>query len=149
MAVTGAGIVLMLVGCGGSTRSTASFCSTLKQGTAQLKAAAQQSESLSQKDALLALISAFGNLGDFSQFLDRLDRTAPSEIADDMNVVDNDFHNVLNTSGQAAGEALTGNFGGMAQLALNAMLHANSYRRIDQFAQANCGMTLFGPATSS
>ena len=148
LAVVVATLAAMAAGCGGSSRSTTAFCSTLSQGTAQLRSAAQQAEAESKQSALLGLISAFGNIGDFEQFLDRLNKTAPSQIEPDMNVVDQDFHDSINSSGKAAGELLTGNPAGIAELLFKELVHANSYRRVDAFAAANCGTSIFGSATS-
>jgi hypothetical protein len=144
-----ASVLLGVTGCGGDRRSTARFCSTLNTGTDELRTAAQQTASVTKQNPLLGLIAAFGNIGDFAQFLDRLDKTAPPEIRDDMDVVDTDFHASLDSSGQAAGEALTGNPAGIAQLVFKELLHANAYKRVDQFAAANCGLAIFGGPTSS
>ena len=137
-------IALSASGCGGSGRSTARFCSQLQQGTADFKTQAGQVDALTQKNALEGLIAAFGGLGDFGQFLDRLDKVAPSQISSDMDVVDQDFRNQLDKSGSAAGSALTGSFGEMAGLIFSSLTHVNSYRRVDEFAAQNCGLSIFG-----
>jgi hypothetical protein len=138
----------ILAGCGGTGRSSQAFCSTLNDGTAQLRAAAQQSMSIGKRSALLGLITAFGNIGNFEQFLDRLNKTAPSPIESDMNVVDQDFHDSIENSGKAAGELLNGNPVGLAEIVFKQLVHANSYRRVDEFAAANCGTSIFAPHSS-
>lgn len=143
-----AALVAVVGGCGGSSRSTKAFCSTLNEGTAQLRTAAQQTEAQSKRSALLGLISAFANIGDFERFLDRLNKEAPSPIKDDMNVVDQDFRDSIDSSGKAAGELFTGNPAGIAEILFKELVHANSYRRVDEFAAANCGTSIFGPTGS-
>jgi hypothetical protein len=149
LAAVAAATVVLLSGCGGSGRSTQAFCSTLNQGTSELRAAAQQATAESKRSAILGLIQAFGNIGDFEQFLDRLNKAAPSQIEGDMNVVDQDFHDSISSSPKAAAELVTGNPAGLAELLFKEVLHVNSYRRVDQFAAANCGTAIFGPSTSS
>ena len=135
--------------CGGSGRSAEAFCSQVHEGTDQLRAAAKRTEAISRKNALLGLIAAFGGYGDFEQFLDRLNKVAPSEIEADMKVIATDFHEAIDTSGKAAGDLLTGSAGGIIQLVFKQLAHQNSYHRVDAYAAAHCGTAIFAPPSST
>ncbi len=136
-------------GCGGGGRSTGAFCSELHKGTDQLRESAKRTEAISRQNALLGLIAAFGGYGDFEQFLDRLNKVAPSEIEADMKVIDDDFHEAIDTSGKAAGDLLTGNPAGIVQLVFKQLAHQNSYTRVDAYASAHCGTAIFAPPRST
>lgn len=133
----------VLTGCGGSGRSTQAFCSAVHQGTAQLKAGAQQAVDESKQNALAGLVDAFGSVGEFENFLDRLNKVAPPPIEDDMNTVDGDFHNAISNSGSAAAGLLLGDPTGVAKILFDELIHVNSYRHVDQFAAQNCGLQIF------
>jgi|SRR5579859_1135519 len=135
-------MALTLSACGSSARSTKAFCSTLQQGAQHFKQQAGEIDQLTKRSAILGLVAAFANVGDYAQFLDKLNRVAPSEIQDDMNTVDQDFHDSINTSGSAAAGLITGNPAGFAELLFKALVHANSYKRVDEFASAQCGLSL-------
>jgi hypothetical protein len=134
----------VLAGCGGGGRSTQAFCSTLHQGTAQLRAGAQHAVAQSRQNALVGLVDAFGSVGDFEGFLDRLNKVAPPPIEGDMNTVDGDFHNAISNSGSAAAGLLLGDPTGLAKILFDELIHVNSYRHVDQFAAQNCGTQIFG-----
>lgn len=126
-------------GCGGSGRSTEAFCSTLQQGLANAHSGAQQIATETGKNALVGLVDAFGSIGDYERFLDRLNGVAPSDIQDDMNTIDTDFHSSLDDTGGAAVGLLIGDPTGLAKILFRQLIHVNSYRRVNDFASQNCG----------
>jgi hypothetical protein len=131
--------LLTAAGCGGSGRSTAAFCSTLQQGLANAHAGAQQIATETGKNALVGLVDAFGSIGDYERFLDKLNGVAPSEIQSDMNTIDTDFHSSLDDTGSAAVGLLVGDPAGLAKIVFRQLIHVNSYRRVNDFASQNCG----------
>lgn len=131
---------------GGNARSASSFCSTLATGNAQLRQSAEATNVLTDKNALAGLVAAFGGFGDFEKFLQRLNQRAPAQISDDMQTVTDDWKASMDDAGSAAGEALSGNYSGIAKVLVRQLVHARSYQRVDAFAQSNCGSQIFGTA---
>ena len=131
--------------CGGQTRSAAAFCGVVDQYSAEFKALGDEIQTRNNaNDPLSALAIAFGSLGEVEKFVGDLAHVAPDPVRSDVEIVNGDVQYGIDN----AGSAVTG-LGGALNVLFRTLAHENSYRRIDDYAAANCGKTIFAPRGSA
>ena len=129
-------VVVTLVSCA-PTRSPEAFCGVVDEYTEEL-----QANVTSADGGLSEFLAVFENVGIFRNMLIDLAEVSPDEIRTDVEVVRDQYVQMIDEAGDAASDPL----GGIAGMLALALFNGQSYQRIDQYSQANCGVTVFGPA---
>lgn len=125
-------------GSGSGTGGEDAFCAKIDEIWVEAQQQADQAAQIPEDDTFGQLVFLLGAIGDIQVYMDELVDVAPDEIRSDMEQIAESMQPV--TSTDPAEIAL--------QLAL-AMTHVNSFTRVDQYASAHCGRTLFGTTAAT
>ncbi len=114
------------------------FCAKVDEIEAELRAQAASFDDVPEDDPFSGLLLLLTTLGDLGVYMNELADVAPDEIRADMEVVAESFQQ----------EATTDPMEILAGIVTN-LSHANSFTRVDAYANEHCGVTLFGPAPTT
>jgi hypothetical protein len=135
MATTGA---LLFAGCGGQTRSTAAFCSTLhsekQRILAQFNATSQSGSSGQLVQALSGLGASLQALGELRTYFHKLADVAPDDIKDDADIVAKDWDQQVANAANEAAHPLSA----LAGALVNGATDSGQLNTLNQFALAHC-----------
>lgn len=130
--------IVLVSGCSGGGRSAAAFCDELDTGMEELRASAN--DAAQQENPMVGLLGLVGTLGDLQRLLERLADVAPEEIQQDAEVV----RDVMARQADTAGDAVSDPLGALASSLGDSLLNQGSFRRLDEFARAECGQPVLG-----
>jgi len=137
---------LALNGCGsGSERTTTAYCDKYQSGFDEIKSQYPEVDQYSTSDdnPFLLILSTTSAYGDIVSLIGEMSEVAPDDIQSDTERVHETLQSQLDGIGDGAGDALSGDFGGMlgtlASGFMDSVVNAGSFRRMDQFIVDNCG----------
>lgn len=133
MALTGG--VLAIAGCGGPTRSVASYCSYFYGKGTQLRNRFIQSSNTNTRDPFAELSSVFADIPEAASFLHQLSLRAPQEIAPDVQVLAQALENFASQAGNAASNPL----GALASGMVEGLETSGAEQRVNEYTEKNCG----------
>lgn len=126
---------------GGSERSTASFCSTMRSEKQRIRgqlddaAAAQEAAGDDFAMVLIGLGGSIQAIGELRTYFRKLAAVAPDEIRTEAEIVAESYDKQLDSAGDAVGDPL----GGLGGLLMSSLTTSGQMNALDEFAFANCG----------
>lgn len=135
---------LLVAGCG-SSRSTEAYCDTYQSGFDQIKSEHPDVDQYTHTDEnpLVLLLSATSAYGDIVSLIGDMAKVAPDEIQTDTQRVHDTLKKQIDSAGETAGNAASGNVGGLignvASGLVDSITNAGAMNRMDKFVVAHCG----------
>jgi hypothetical protein len=127
--------VIGLSGCGGTTRSVASYCSYFYGEGTQLRNRFIKSSDANSQDPFAELSSVFADVPEAASFLHQLSLRAPQEIAPDVQVLAQALENFAAQAGSGASDPL----GALASGMVDGLETSGAEQRVNEYTLKNCG----------
>jgi hypothetical protein len=135
-------LALCLGGCGGTGRSTAAFCNTMRseqqQILAQLNATAAGGGNSGLMHALAGLGASVQAIGALRTYFDELSDVAPPPIEDDAKIVAQAYDQQFSDMGSSLSHPFSSLFGAL----VNGMATSSQLDAMNQFALQQCGHSI-------
>jgi hypothetical protein len=128
-------VVIALAGCGGQTRSVASYCSYFYGEGSQLRNRWIKSSAANADNPFAELSSVFADLPEAANFLNQLSERAPEEIAPDVKTLAEALKRVSADAGSAASDPLGALAGGL----VTGLETHGAEQRVNEYTFRNCG----------
>lgn len=135
---------LLATGCG-SSRSTEAYCDKYQSGFDQIKSEHPDVDQYTHTDEnpLVLLLNATSAYGDIISLMGDMAKVAPDEIQTDTQRVHDTLKKQIDSAGETAGNAVSGNVGGLignlASGLMDSVTNAGAMNRMDKFVVAHCG----------
>lgn len=135
VALVGAALALGLAGCGGATRSVASFCSYLYGQGGRLRSQWIQADQKDSQEPLTGLATAFAAVPELAAFMHQLSLRAPAEVQPDVEVLASSFQHAAEQESSEASDPL----GAMAGGLVDALQASGAEQHFNAYVQGHCG----------
>ncbi len=129
---------------GGDGGSADEYCAVVDEIVAASRDSQAQYAEIPEDDPLRGLAFLLGAIGDIQIYIQRLGDAAPPELQPDFEAISGDMDAELPDPTDPMSM-----IGALAAALVQGMMHQNSYTRIDQYTEENCGVTLFGPSSAA
>lgn len=135
---------LAATGCG-SSRSTQAYCDKYQSGFERIKSEHRDVDQYTHtnENPLVMLLSATSAYGDIVSLIGDMAKVAPDEVQSDTQRVHDTLQKQLDSAGDTAGNAASGNLGGLfgnfATGLVDSITNAGAMNRMDKFVVAHCG----------
>jgi hypothetical protein len=126
---------IALTGCGGATRSVASYCSYFYGEGSQLRNRWIKAANADAQNPFAELSNVFADLPEAANFLNQLSERAPEEIAPDVKTLAEALKHVSADAGSAVSDPL----GALASGLVDGLETRGAEQRVNEYTLRNCG----------
>jgi hypothetical protein len=126
---------LAIAGCGGPTRSVASYCSYFYGEGTQLRDRFIKSSNTNSHDPFAELSSVFADVPEAASFLHQLSLRAPQEIAPDVQVLSRTLESFAAQAGSDTSDPLGALAGGL----VDGLETSGAEQRVNAYTVQHCG----------
>ncbi len=127
--------VTTLTGCGGASRSVASYCSYFYGEGSQLRNRWIKADNADAQNPFVELSNVFADLPEAASFLNQLSERAPEEIAPDVKTLAEALKHVSADAGSAGSDPIGALAGGL----LDGLETRGAEQRVNEYTVRNCG----------
>jgi hypothetical protein len=127
-------LVGLLVGCGGSERSTEAYCKAFYETAAPIRESYVEAGKEVEKDPLQSIVTLLGSPGDLSVIFDSMVAHAPDEIRADTEAA----RDAMKKEQEAVGEGLSDPLGALGKSLGAGLTSSGSFERVDSYLNEHC-----------